>query len=90
MTITSANGIMARLYGPLTRSENSGSLSFVDPQSTFSRTLDPPIPGEPKENEGPGPEACELIEKLQDYFLNREWSLLKLSNQRSKDDAMVF
>lgn len=85
-TITSANGITTKLYGPWTRSAHSGSLSFVNPQPSLSWILaltiyGETIPGVSKEDDGPRLEVGALIKNLQAYFLERKRAVLKSSNK---------
>lgn len=92
-TITLANSIMAKTYGPWIESKQDESLLFVNHMPDLNRITLPTITAKVRESkmrDNVAPEDGMLIEKLQVFFSNTKRTNLKPKNQRLENEAVIF
>lgn len=89
-TITTANGISTKLFGPWLRSEHSGSLCFVNPKSLNNQSAISPAVIETKGKEIVVPEGGALIKNLTEYFAEKKRSNPQTYSMQQKKADVTY
>lgn len=71
-TVTSSNGIVAKIYGPWHRTEHGGSLLFINPASKSHRELITAVEDGVLEQINPNPHKRLLVDKIEHNILGKE------------------